>query len=116
LIGLQFRSQRRSCVCATVMRVASAAPPEISYSFIFLLGAGNAGVVGAARCVLLLIAGVTGVFGARRLVPALPPAPTPVFLALAPAPEAPVGWMTLRGRPTRSASTLYARAASSGVV
>ena len=88
--------------------IASAAPGEVSYSFIFLLGAGAAVVVGAARFIFLLVAAVAGVFGAARLSPAPPPAPAPALATAAPA-----GGMTLRGSPTRLASTLYARAAAS---
>ena len=60
-----------------VKPLAPVAPAEVSYSLIFLLGAGAAGVVGSARFVFLFVAGVAGVFGAARLCPALPPAPAP---------------------------------------
>ena len=79
---------------------------EVAYSFIFLLGEGAAELLGAVRL---------------RPAPAPPPArvgavPAPTRLgavpAPGPAPAAPAGGMTLRGRLTRSASTLYARAAA----
>jgi hypothetical protein len=88
---------------ATVTPIASAAPGEVSYIFVFLVDAGAACDVGAARFVIMFVAGAAGVTSATRLGPA----PPPVSVA------APAGGMTLRGRPTRPVSTLYARAASS---
>jgi uncharacterized membrane protein YedE/YeeE len=69
-----------------------AAPVDFFYNFVFFLGAGAAGVVGAARFVVFFLSA-----GATRLGPAPPPAPAPTpapattRFGPAPAPAAPAG-------------------------